>query len=156
MADEGGLIDVRFEPARAADTAVLLAMVRAFHAEEGHFLDAPAEAAVARIAKGEELARAWVVRRGAEAMGYLVLTVGYSIEYGGRDGFVDDLYLAPELRGRGVGKRLLTFALEQAAALGINTLHLEVEGGNARAQRLYQAAGFEETGRRLMRRRIRP
>jgi ribosomal protein S18 acetylase RimI-like enzyme len=55
-----------------------------------------------------------------------------------------------------VGERLLAFALEQAAVLSINTLHLEVETGNARAQRLYRAAGFEETGRRLMRRRILP
>ena len=40
--------------------------------------------------------------------------------------------------------------------LGIGTLHLEAEVGNADAERLYRAAGFEETGRRLMRRRIRP
>lgn len=73
----------------------------------------------------------------------------------GRDRFVGGLYLKPGMRGQGLGGRLMAFALEQAA-LGINTLHLEAEGGNARAQRLYCAAGFEETGRRLMRRRISP
>ena len=100
----------------------------------------------------------WVVRHAGatEPLGYLVLTLGYSVEYGGRDGFIDDLYLAPGLRGRGVGTRLLAFALERAAALGIGTLHLEAEAGNADAGRLYRAAGFEETGRRLMRRRIQP
>ena len=97
-----------------------------------------------------------MVRRATEAVGYLILTLGYSVEYGGRDGFIDDLYLRPELRGHGVGRRMVAFALEQAAALGINTLHLEVEAGNADAHRLYRTAGFEETGRRLMRRRIRP
>lgn len=148
--------DLRFHPACAADAAELLAMVRDFHAEDGHPLDAANEAAVVRVAEGEELARAWIVRQASRATGYLIITLGYSVEYGGRDGFIDDLYLRPELRGQGVGKQLLAFALEQAAALGINTLHLEAEMGNLGAQRLYRAAGFEETGRRLMRRRIRP
>jgi ribosomal protein S18 acetylase RimI-like enzyme len=155
----GAAEDVRFDAASPSDGPALLAMARAFHAEDGHPLTTAGEAAVLRVASGEEpLARAWVVRRAGatEPLGYLVLTLGYSVEYGGRDGFIDDLYLAPGLRGRGVGARLLAFALEQAAALGIGTLHLEAEVGNADAERLYRAAGFEETGRRLMRRRIRP
>jgi ribosomal protein S18 acetylase RimI-like enzyme len=155
--------DVRFDPTCAADAATLLAMARAFHAEDGHPLATSSETAVLRVAAGEEaLARAWIVRHtpgtgaGTEAVGYLILTLGYSVEYGGQDGFIDDFYLKPEVRGRGIGERLLAFAIEQAEALGINTLHLEAEVGNVRAHRLYQAAGFEETGRRLMRRHIRP
>ena len=150
----GASAGVRFDPADPADAAALLAMVREFHAEDGHPLEASSEEAVLRLAAGEELARAWIVRRGDEAAGYLILTLGYSVEYGGRDGFIDDLYLKPDLRGQGVGGRLLAFAFEQAAALGINTLHLEVETMNERALGLYRAAGFEETGRRLMRRRL--
>jgi ribosomal protein S18 acetylase RimI-like enzyme len=151
---------VRFDPASPADGPALLALARAFHAADGHPLTPAGEAALLRVASGEEpLARAWVVRRAGgieEPLGYLILTLGYSVEYGGRDGFIDDLYLAPALRGRGLGARLLAFALEQAAAPGIGTLHLEAEVGNARALRLYRAAGFEETGRRLLRRRIPP
>lgn len=86
---------------------------------------------------------------------YVVLTLGYSIEYGGRDGFIDDLYLVPAARGWGFGRDLLEFALARAAELGIGTLHLEVETENEAATRLYRAAGFEETGRRLMRLRLR-
>lgn len=155
MAEDSPL-EVRFDPVRATDATALLAMARTFHAEDGHPLEASGEAAVRRIAEGEEMARAWILRLGQEAVGYLVLTLGYSVEYGGRDGFIDDLYLGPELRGQGLGRRLLAFALEQAAELGISTLHLEAETANAQAQRLYRAAGFEETGRRLMRRRVRP
>ncbi len=117
-------------------------------------LDAASEAALVAIAAGEPLARAWLIYANGRAIGYLILTLGYSVEYGGRDGFIDDLYLAPEVRGRGVGRRLVAFALTQAAELGIRTLHLEVETDNARATRIYREAGFEETGRRLMRRRI--
>ncbi len=148
-------MELRFDPVRAADGPELLALARAFHDEGGQSLDAAGEAAVLPIAAGEVLARGWILRRaGATAVGYLVLTIGYSIEYGGRDGFLDEIYLVPELRGQGLGRGVIAFALEQARLLGINTLHLEVEPGNAAADRLYRAVGFTETGRRLMRRRI--
>jgi ribosomal protein S18 acetylase RimI-like enzyme len=48
----------------------------------------------------------------------------------------------------------MDLALAEAARLGIRTLHLEVETDNERAKRLYRSAGFEATGRWLMRRRI--
>jgi len=64
---------------------------------------------------------------GNEAIGYFVITLGFSVEYGGLDGFIDDLYLIQAARGRGLGREVITFALARAAELGIGTLHLEVE-----------------------------
>jgi GNAT superfamily N-acetyltransferase len=118
-------MDVVFQPARDTDADVLLSMARAFHIEDGHPLDSDAEAAVVQIARGEPLARAWIVWQGAAAVGYVVITLGYGIEYGGRDGFIDDLYPVLEARGRGLGRRVLAFALAEAARLGIRMLHLD-------------------------------
>ena len=144
-------MDVQFDPVGPGDANTLLMLAGVFHREEGHPLTAAGERALARIAAGEPFAPAWIVRQANEAVGYLVITLGFSVEYGGRDGFIDDLYLVPKARGQGIGPKLLSFALSQAAALGINTLHLEVETDNERAARLYQRAGFEATGRMLMR-----
>jgi RimJ/RimL family protein N-acetyltransferase len=49
---------------------------------------------------------------------------------------------------------VLAFALGEAAALGIKTLHLEVDIDNERARRVYQAAGFVQNNRRLMSKRL--
>jgi ribosomal protein S18 acetylase RimI-like enzyme len=147
---------VTIELAQAGDAALLLEMARAFHIEDGHPLTPAGEASAMRIARGEPLARAWIVRTAGRVVGYLVITLGYSIEYEGRDGFIDDLYLTPEVRGRGLGRMLIDFALLEAVRLGVGTLHLEVEGVNDSALHLYRAAGFEQTGRRLMRRRLKP
>jgi ribosomal protein S18 acetylase RimI-like enzyme len=147
---------LQFDPVCAADAETLLHMARAFHQEDGHPLDSEGEMAVAQIATGEPFARAWIVRQAGDAIGYVVLTLGYSIEYGGRDGFIDDLYLVPAVRGSGVGRQVLHFALSEATALGIKTLHLEVETGNESATRLYRSAGFEVTGRTLMRCHLKP
>ncbi len=147
-------MDVHFDPVSEGDMEALVAMVRANHAGDAHPHSPYFESAIAQIVKGEPLARAWMVRSADAIVGYVVLTMGYSIEYGGRDGFIDDLYLIPEARGRGWGRIVLDFAVSEAARMDIRTLHLEVDVNNDRAYSLYRSAGFEETGRRLMRRRL--
>jgi ribosomal protein S18 acetylase RimI-like enzyme len=146
--------DLQFNAITEADAARLLAMARAFHSEDGHPLTPEGEAAVRQIARGDPLARGWIITDLGQMIGYVVLTLGFSIEHGGRDGFIDDLYLVRKARGGGQGKRVLAFALGQAAALGIKTLHLEVERDNERARRVYQAAGFVQNNRRLMSKRL--
>jgi ribosomal protein S18 acetylase RimI-like enzyme len=144
---------LQFDSLREDEADALVAMVRAHHADDEYPHSPYFEAAIVQIAKGEPMARAWMVRH-ADVIGYVVLTLGYSIEYGGRDGFIDDLYLIPEARGLGWGRMVIDFALSEAARLGIRMLHLEVEANNDRGQSLYRSAGFENTGRRLMRRRL--
>jgi ribosomal protein S18 acetylase RimI-like enzyme len=148
--------DIRCEPALAGDAELLVDLARAFHREDGHPLSPEGEAALRHILAGEPMARCWLIRRAGEVIGYVVLTLGYSIEHGGRDGFIDDLYLAPSARSSGAGTAVLDFALDQARQLGIQTLHLEVETTNERAGTLYRSRGFGENGRRLMSLRLRP
>lgn len=65
---------------RDADAQVLLNMARAFHAEEGHPITSAGETAVMQIARGEPFAPAWIVWRAARAVGYVVITLGFSTE----------------------------------------------------------------------------
>jgi ribosomal protein S18 acetylase RimI-like enzyme len=73
-----------------------------------------------------------------------VLCFGYSLEWLGRDAFVDELYLLPEYRRRGWGRKTMEFVEEQARAAGVRTLHLEVVRQNAAAVDLYRKLGFAE------------
>jgi ribosomal protein S18 acetylase RimI-like enzyme len=134
-----------------AQAPTLIAMAKAFHGGDDPPFDAASEAAVMVLAHGSPFGRAWLVMLDNKPVGYVVVTLGFSLEYGGHDDFVDDLYLVSEVRGRGLGRELIQFAINEAAKLGIRTLHLEVEAGNDRASALYRKAGFRETGRALMR-----
>jgi [ribosomal protein S18]-alanine N-acetyltransferase len=58
------------------------------------------------------------------------------------------LAVRPDLRGRGIGKCLLTNFSEAAISRGAVTLHLEVRDGNP-ATMLYRKAGFTVSGRRI-------
>jgi diamine N-acetyltransferase len=83
-------------------------------------------------------------------VGYLVAVWGYSLEWHGRDAFVDELFVEPGRRGRGIGSRALELAQEECRRAGIRALHLEVERPNTRAQELYRRMGFRDHDRYLM------
>ena len=57
------------------------------------------------------------------------------------------LAVTPELRGRGIGRRLLERFIEAAGGRGATRLFLEMREGN-RAEALYRATGFVNVGRR--------
>ena len=125
------------------------------YAEAGMPNDARASrAAFATLVRDPALGRVWIVEVDESAVGYAALTLGWSLEYGGRDAFVDDLYVAPLHRGRGRGGAALAAVEAAARELGVRSLHLEVERGNVRAQELYRRRGFADNERRLMTKRL--
>ena len=83
------------------------------------------------------------------AVGYLVICFDYSLEYGGKGAWVDELFVAAEHRGKGIGTELLDLAETVSRELGARMLHLEVSHGN-RAVELYQRRGFVDHRRFLM------
>jgi ribosomal protein S18 acetylase RimI-like enzyme len=134
-----------------ADIERLLALMAEFYAESGYHLDiARAAVAFEALLSEERLGRVWLLEAGPVAAGYLVLTLGFSMEYGGLDAFVDDLYVRPQHRGKGLGTRVLEEVRAYCAASGVRALHLEVGHENAVAKALYRKAGFEETNRQLL------
>ncbi len=64
------------------------------------------------------------------------------------DAELESIVVAPEWRGRGLGMRLLSEAASRAKECGASRLDLEVRASNQAAIRLYQRAGFLETGSR--------
>jgi ribosomal protein S18 acetylase RimI-like enzyme len=150
MADESVLA-----PAGPADLDALLPMLERFNAGEGIAFDA----ALARRALGEllarpELGRVYRIVSAGATVGYGALTFGWSLEWGGRDAFIDEIYLEPPQRGQGLGRAALRALMDEARALGVRALHLEVEADNAPAQALYRSEGFAGSERRLLSRRL--
>jgi ribosomal protein S18 acetylase RimI-like enzyme len=143
-------MDATLVPVGPDDRATLEAMVRAYCAENGLAFDAQRQgAALTAAADGDPLCLAWLVRVAGETVGYVVLTLGFSLESGGRDGFVDELYIAPALRNRGIGTQVLALVECEARARGLKRLYLEVAHGNPAAA-LYRRAGFTDHRRHLM------
>jgi GNAT superfamily N-acetyltransferase len=148
--------NIRLRPVGDADLLTLEQMVRAYYAEDGHSFDPVRQATALRaIADGNDWVRGWMVMLQGRAVGYAVVTVSFSVESGGRDGFLDEVYLISEVRNRGLGMRLLDLIDDEARALDLNRLYLEVEHHNP-AIRLYRRAGYRDHQRHLMSKDLRP
>ena len=57
------------------------------------------------------------------------------------------LYVREDVRGRGIGKALLTALIDKARAQGLHALIGGIDSDNALSIALHKAFGFEETGR---------
>jgi diamine N-acetyltransferase len=142
--------DPQFRLAVESDADSLLDFMRDYYAFDGHGFDREkARIALTALLSDPNLGLAWLILDGDApvgdaAVGYVILCFGYSLEWLGRDAFVDEFYLREEYRGRGWGRRTMEFLEEAARAAGIRTLHLEVVHENSAALQLYRKLGFTE------------
>jgi ribosomal protein S18 acetylase RimI-like enzyme len=148
-------VQAPFRLAGPTDEATLLALMREFYAHERiEFVENAARAALRGLLEDDSRGRVVLIEPGGALAGYLAVTFGWSLEFQGRDAFVDELYLREPFRGQGLGTRALEVAAELCRAAGVRALHLEVERGNHRAQTLYRRAGFADREHYLMTRRL--
>jgi GNAT superfamily N-acetyltransferase len=93
--------------------------------------------------------RVFLICDADSCVGYVVVSFDFSLEYGGRNAWIDELFIRPELRGKGIGSKALDFAVQVARECGAKVLHLEVNRGNP-AINLYRRHGFEDHNRSLL------
>lgn len=137
--------------ARPDNLEKLLPMVAAFHAEEGiEQDDATRREALTPLLEGSPFGAIYVIGPNRAPIGYIVITFGWSIEFGGMDAFVDEFYIRPAVRGRGMGSDVLATLPRALAEAGVRAFHLEVDREKATAKRLYQRAGFVPRDRYML------
>lgn len=141
--------------AGTADAPRLLEMMREFYAADAlSFEEARAGRALMELVGNPSLGRVWLIEIAGQPAGYIVLAFGYSLEFGGRDAFIDELYVRPGFERRGLGRATLAFVERQARSAGVQTLLLEVRTGNERARGLYERAGFVGRHNALMAKKL--
>ena len=138
-------------PATTDDVPKLLDLMADFYAESGYVLDRihAAEGFTALLAD-DRLGRVWLIEQGSEAVGDVVVTFVFAMEYGGVTAVVDDFYVRPAFRGAGLGSSALAEARRACAELGMRAMRVEVGLDNAVAQAVYRHIGFEAVDHQLM------
>lgn len=118
-------------------------MVGDFHAEEGIAQDdATRRGALLPLLEGSPHGAIYLAGPARAPIGYVVICFGWSVEFGGMDGFVDEIYIRPAVRGRGIGSEILMSLPKALAGAGLKALHLEVARDNDRARKLYEKLHF--------------
>ena len=140
-----------FRVANAEDIPTILPMMQEFYAfERIPYDEVRATRLLATLLSDPRNGRLIVMETNEVLAGYMIIGFGFSIEFGGRDALLDELFVAPEYRGKGIGARALEFAFELCRREGIEALHLEADHFNERAHDLYLRLGFKDHERHLM------
>lgn len=98
----------------------------------------------------QSLGRLIVFESDDNLVGYMVLGFGFSLEFHGRDCFIDEFYVLPTHRCKGIGQAAIGFATELCRSLGIKAVHLEADHFNVRGHEFYKRLGFKDHDRHLM------
>ena len=127
-----------------AVTTLLVAQLRE------HAVDTPAAAigdSVGAVIRHPERGRILVARDRGTVVGVAALSFVWPIEHGGMSAWLEELYVVPDARGRGIGTALLRAALRAATEAGAVAVDLEVAVGHERAANLYAREGFQPVPR---------
>lgn len=134
---------MRVRPAAAGDLGAVTALVDAMGGHDGAGGSA-AVGTVFREALHRPETRMLVAEEAGQVVGYAEVQARLHVLDGARQGWLAALVVAPDRRGRGVGRLLVDAVEEAAAALGCEEIVLESSCCRARAHRFYAAVGFDE------------
>lgn len=149
------MVDIR--PATVADRDAIVALLLAQFRE--HTIATPADrvaAAVEGVLGHPRRGAILLAHVDGRPVGLAALSFTWTLEHGGRTAWLEELYVDPALRARGIGTELLHAAVGVATAAGAAAVDLEVDADHARAARLYQREGFAPLPRARWARKLVP
>jgi GNAT superfamily N-acetyltransferase len=131
--------------AAADDAATILRFIRelAIYEKAEHEVEATVESLTASIFGEGSVTRALICEEAGEALGFAVWFFSYSTWQAKNGLYLEDLYVTPAARGRGVGKALLKRLAAIAVEAGCGRFEWSVLDWNEPAIRVYEAIGAE-------------
>ena len=136
-------ITLRF--AVAADTGLILSFIRQLAAYEKLSHEVQTDEASLRLSLfgGPKIAEVIIAEYGGSAAGFALFFHNFSTFLGKPGIYIEDLFVKPELRGKGVGKHLLAFLAKLARNRGCGRLEWWTLDWNAPAIHFYRHLGAE-------------
>jgi ribosomal protein S18 acetylase RimI-like enzyme len=128
----------------AADKEEVLAMMRVFYASPAVLSNGSEEifcSDIAACVSDNPYLEGYVVESDGQILGYSMIAKSFSTEFGKPCIWIEDIYLKPESRGKGIGGEILQYIQAQYPGA---VFRLEAEPENEIAVGLYRKMGFEE------------
>lgn len=140
-----------FSEIAAKDIDVVVQMMADFYAIDNYPFDvAVAKGLLTEFVENKTLGKGWLIWNEDKPVGYVILTFVFSFEYKGRIAFLDELFIASEVRGKGFGKQSVDFIAAEAKKHSVKIIYLEVEHHNEAAKSLYLSKNYTLHNRGLM------
>jgi|GEM_PF-2862184 len=135
----------------AAEIDAMLPWAKQYYQEDNLAFDAARfKRALAAALALERGCAFWLCVAGVRA-GYALMMDGWSIEFGGLISTLDEIYVLPAWRGKGVASQAIIALRDQLFSRGGVSMNMETTPNNLQAQKLYRRLGFDETQRPVFR-----
>jgi ribosomal protein S18 acetylase RimI-like enzyme len=135
---------IRIQIAREADLGSLVPLAAAFrdHLGQSTPSDADFRKSIALLLKDTKTEFFLACDTQENNLGYVQCRYRYSAWISGFEAELEDVFVVREARRRGVGRRLVEFALARARSRGCSSIGLNTNERNENAIALYQRLGF--------------
>jgi GNAT superfamily N-acetyltransferase len=138
-------MNAEIRPVTAQDIPALLPLVEQYWLFEDipYFDGARVDRELARALGDPRLMSGWIARMKGEAVGYLLAVYVFSLEHLGLTAEIDEFFVLPSARSRGIGEELLRLAEAEFVRRGCTNVALQLDRGNDRARVFYRAHGYD-------------
>ena len=126
------------------DSAIVINMMRKFYTSPAVITNGSEKIFadnVENILSGTTCAEGFVFEVDKKIIGYGITARSYSTEFGGECIWIEDIFIEPEYRGRGIGTKFIQHVKKLYPA---KILRLETEHDNDAALKIYKRLGFKE------------
>ena len=90
------------------------------------------------------LGNGWIACVKEQPVGYLIAVYVFSLEHLGLTAEIDEFFVLPSARGKGLGDELLELAEAEFVRRGCTNVALQLGKGNDGARVFYRADGYDE------------
>jgi GNAT superfamily N-acetyltransferase len=138
-------MSVRIAPARPEDCGTVVALIRALAEYErlSHLVVGSEEDLRRELFGAHPVIEAVIAWDGERAAGFALFFHNYSTFLARRGLYLEDLFVVPEARGRGIGKALIAHCARLAVSRGCGRFEWSVLDWNAPAISFYRGIGAE-------------
>jgi ribosomal protein S18 acetylase RimI-like enzyme len=87
-----------------------------------------------------------VAKVGDSVVGFIDFTTRKTALHPAPCGLIDELIVSEKYRGQGIGRQLISAAVDKCRQLGCCEIEVSTEKTNAKAREFYKSSGFEDVG----------
>ena len=129
----------------------VLSLVERYHEECGIPSDeVTRKRAVEPLVNGSPMGAIWLIGPQRAPLGYVLVTFGWSIAQGGMEGWVDETYIRPSVRRRGIGTEVLHSVAVALGQGGVKALHMRLDNPDAGLIVFCEKVGFRRRNNTLV------
>ncbi|MCF6267030.1 MAG: GNAT family N-acetyltransferase [Desulfuromusa sp.] len=140
-------MEIRIATPEDSDQIAEMAIAFRNHLERDMPTDDQFKSGISRLLSSDD-AKFYIAIEDEQPIGYVLQRSRFSMWASGIDSTIEDLFVFPIARKRGVGKKLIQFALQKIKESNCKSVCLDTNENNVASTKIYEQLGFNSVSKR--------